>query len=244
MPIKIKIPKSWNELSDSQFLQLAKLVYSGKTGILFDLKCLRILYNVRWFQFGKRMKLTYILSQITMKELKKHFDFIYKSNDRTIFPDKINGYFAPLNKITNLTAEEFSVADDLHIKWRETKNKDCLIYLAAVLYSKSKQPREVFDKNNLPDKVKHLQKVPLPILLCVELAYFGCKNNLVKRFPKAFPKGAKKVSGSKYGFGKVILEMAGGKFGNHEQTKTTNIYTFLEEFEQNLKNAKDAQKNT
>jgi hypothetical protein len=244
MKIEIKIPKSWNELSDSQFQKLAKLVYSGTTGIGFDLKCFKILLNIRWFQFRKSNNATYVLSQIPIKELKKHFDFIYKSNDRTIFPYKINGFFAPLNKITNVTAEEFSVADDLHIKWRETQNKDFLIYLAAVLYSKTKQPREVFDKNNLPDKIKHFQKVPLPILLCVELAYFGCKNNLVKRFPKAFPKGTKKVSSSKYGFGKVILEMAGGKFGNHEQTKTTNIYTFLEEFEQNLKNAKDGQKNT
>lgn len=243
MSIKIAIPKSWNELTDSQFQQLAKLLLSGKQGVFFDLKCFRILLNIRWFQFRKRIHITYVLSQIPLKELKKHFDFIYQENDRTIFPYQINGFFAPLNKVTNITAEEFSVADDLHIKWRETKNKEFLIYLAAVLYSKTKQPREIFDKNNLPDKIKHFKKVPLSVLLCVELAYFGCKNNLVKRYPKAFPKTVKKVSRSKYGFGKVILQMAGGKFGNHEQTKSTNIYTFLEEFNENLKNAKDAQKN-
>jgi len=244
MSIKIKIPKSWNELSDGQFKKLAKLLLSEKQGVAFDLKCFRILLDIRWWQFSKRMELTYVLSQIPIKELKKHFDFIYTTNDRTIFPAEINGYFAPFDKITNLTADEFSVADDLHIKWRQTQNKDYLIYLAAVLYSKTKQPREVFDKNNLPDKIKYFQKVTAADLLRVDLAYFGSKNNLVKRFPKAFPKSTKKVTGSKYGFGKVILQMAGGKFGNHEQTKLTNIYTFLEEFEQNLKDAKDAQKNT
>lgn len=240
MKIRIEIPKSWNELSDSQSLKLAKLLYSGTTGKIFDLKCFKILLNIRWLQFRKSNNVTYVLSQIPMRELKKHFDFIYKQMNRTIFPAKINGYFAPLNKITNLTAEEFSVADDLHIKWRETHNKECLIYLTAVLYSKTKQPREAFDKNNLPEKIKHFKNVPLPVLLCVELAYFGCKNNLVKRFSKAFPKSEKKVSNSKYGFGKVILQMAGGKFGNHEQTKATNIFTFLEEFNENLKNAKNA----
>lgn len=244
MKIRIEIPKSWNELSDSQFLKLAKLLYSGNSGVVFDLKCFKILMNIRWFQFWKIIKITYVLSQIPMRELKKHFEFIYKANDRTIFPAEINGYFSPLNKITNLTAEEFSVADDLHIKWRETKNPEFLLYLVAVLYSRTKQPREAFDKNNLPEKIKHFQNVPLPVLLCVELTYFGCKNHLRKRFKQAFPESAKKVSNSKYGFGKVILQMAGGKFGNHEETKTTNIYTFLEEFEQNLKYAKDAKKNT
>lgn len=243
MKIKINIPKSWNELTDSQFEKLARLFYSGKKGILFDLLCFKILVDIRWFQLSKMVKITYVLSQIPMSELKNYFEFIYKSNDRTIFPAKINGYFAPLDKITNITAEEFSVADDLHIKWRETQNKDFLIYLAATLYSISKQPRELFDKNNLPDKIKHFQKVPIHTLICVELAYFGCKNHLVKRFPKAFPatisSSATKQS-KKYGFGKVILQMAGGKFGNHEETKKTNVYTFLEEFNENLKNAKNA----
>ncbi|MBQ0907491.1 hypothetical protein KBJ98_02115 [Flavobacterium sp. F-328] len=239
MKINIVIPASWNELSDSQFKELAKLSYSGKTGNYFDLQCFKILLNIRWYQFSRRMHVKFVLSQISIKTLKKTFDFVYKANDRTIFPKISNGYFPPLDKITNLTAEEFSVADDLHIKWRTTQDKEYLIYLAAVLYSKKKQPREPFDKNNLPDKIKHFKKLPIAVLLCIELAYFGCKNHLVKRFPKAFPKGTKKVSNSKYGFGKVILQMAGGKFGNHEQTKSTNIYTFLEEFTENLNSAKN-----
>ena len=243
MKIKIEIAKSWNDLNESQMQKMAILVYSGKTGIIFDLRCFKILTGIRWFQLRKIVKIVYVLSQVPMSELKQHFNFIYQANDRTIFPAKINGFFAPLNKITNLTAEEFAVADDLHLKWRETQKKDYLIYLAAVLYSSTKQPRELFDKNNLPDKIKNFQKVQLPVLLSVELAYFGCKNHLAKRFPVAFPKNTKKVSSQKYGFGKVILQMAGGKFGNHEQTKTTNVYTFLEEFTENLKTAKDAKKN-
>ncbi len=238
MDIQFTIPKSWNELSDSQFKQLAKLLLSEKKGLHFDLKCLRILLNIRWHQVGKRLKLVYVLSQIPLKELKKHYEYIYTANDRTIFLEKLNGFFAPLNKLTNLTVDEFSVADDLHIKWRETGNKEYLIYLAAVLYSDTKQPRTYFDKNNLPEKIKHFQKLSIEELHSVELAYFGCKYNLVKRYPYAFPKGTKKVTNSKYGFSKVILQMAGGKFGNHEQTKSTNIYTFLEEFNENLKNAK------
>lgn len=244
MKINLKIPQSYNNLSNGQFIQLVKLLYSGKSGYFFDFCCLKILLNLRWFQITKHLKLAYTLTQVPMSELKKHFDWVYTKNDRTIFPPKINNYFAPQDKITNLTAQEFAVAETLHIRWRETKQKDFLIYLAAVLYSKTKQPREFFDKNSLHDKSKHFKKVPLPVLLAVELAYFGSKNNLVKRFPQAFPTNGPQPKTKNYGFSKVILQMSGGKFGNHEETKATNIYTFLEEFEQNLKDAKDAKKNT
>lgn len=243
MKIQFNIPKSWNELTDRQFEKLAKLFYSKKLGFFFDVLVFKILLDLRWYQLIKITKVSYVLSQVHIKEIKIHFDFIYKENNRNIFPKKINGFFSPLDKMTNITAEEFAVADDLHIKYRETQNPFFLPYLAATLYSSSKQPRENFDKNNLVEKVKLFEKVPLPQLLCIELAYFGCKNHLVKRFPEAFPTKSKKVSNKKYGFAKVILQMAGGKFGNHEQTKKTNVYTFLEEFSENIKNARNAKKN-
>lgn len=239
--LKINIPECWNDLSQNQMQRMAKLFYSETTGLRFDFNVFMILNNCRWFQLWKIMKLKVILSQAPISELKKHYEFIYTENNRTIFPAAVvsgdKTFFAPLDKITNLTAEEFAVADDLHIKWRETKNIEFLHYLMATLYSETLQPREPFDKNSLPQKIKHFQNIDLDVMLAVEIAYFGCKNHIVKKFPEAFPTKGKKAK-KKYGFGKVILEMAGGKFGNHNETKTTNIYTFLEEFNENLKNAK------
>lgn len=239
--IKMKLPESWNDLTQLQMQRMAKLFYSGASSILFDFQVFMILNNCRWFQIGKWLKLRIILSQVPLSDMKKHYRFIYSENNRTVFPlwVEVKGktFFAPLDRITNLTAEEFAVADDLHIKWRETKDVEFLYYLMATLYSETKQPREKFDKNNLPEKVKHFKKIPIEVMLSAEIAYFGCKNHIVKKFPEAFPAKGKK-SKKKYGFGKVILEMAGGKFGNHNETKTTNIYTFLEEFNENLKQAK------
>jgi hypothetical protein len=232
--IQINIPKSWNELNDSQFFKLAKLIYNSKNDKRFDLKCFLILLNIKFWQFKKIINSFIIFHQVPVSELKHFYKFIYTNNDRTIFPKIIKGFHAPMPKLTNLTVEEFSAADDLHIKWRNTKNIEFLVYLAATLYSKELNPRDKFDKNNLPQKIKYFSRIPVEKLIAVELAYFGSKNLIVKRYPKAFPQNVKK-SNSKYGFGKVILQMAGGKFGNHEQTKTTNVYTFLEEFNENLK---------
>lgn len=238
--ITLSLPKCWNELSEIQMRRMALLIYSGISGTKFDIRAYFILCNCFWWQFKKRAVARFVMSQVSLKEIKA-FDiaYIYKSTDRTVFPEKIKAkskiYYAPMNKLANLSVSEFSVADDLHIKFRETKNPEYLHYLAAALYSEKKQPREAFDKNNLPDKAKLFSKVPLSMLLSIELSYAGCKNHLAEKFTKAFPKSLRKNKiRKKYGFAKVVLQMAGGKFGNHEQTKATNIYTFLEEFEENL----------
>ena len=242
MILKINLPSSWNELTEKQFLKIASLFYSGTSGKIFDLKLFFILYDCRWFQFLKQAKAILILAETPLSELKNHYSFIYSENNRTRFPEKIKlknkTFFSPFEKITNLTVDEFAVADDLHIKWRETHEIAFLQYLMAVLYVENKQPREKFDKNNLPEKMKRFVKMPLPQMLAAELAYFGCKNHITKRFSQAFPKNTspKSKNSKKYGFGKVILQMSGGKFGSHEETKNTNIYTFLEEFNENLKN--------
>ncbi len=41
-------------------------------------------------------------------------------------------------------------------------------------------------------------------------------------------------NGNGPGFGKVIDHMAGGKFGDHEKTRRTNVYVLLDRFEQDL----------
>jgi len=139
------------------------------------------------------------------------------------------------NIIANLTADEFAVVDDLHIKWRETKNIEYLQYLASALYTATPK-RPVFDKNELHTLAIPFAKLPLQKLFAIEMAYFGCKNNLVKRFPKAFPKPApgQTKPKKKYGFSKVILSMAKGDLSKLEQIKKVNIYTFLEQFEEDL----------
>jgi hypothetical protein len=247
MKIKVEIPKSWNELSDKQLLKLVKLLHQTDNAMLLDYRCFMILLDIRFWQFWKFIKVHYLLSQIPMREIKTHFSFIYTEKSRTKFPAqiKIKGkkYFPPLDKMVNLTANEFAIADDLHIKYHETKNIEYLRYLAATLYVEHQQPRPYFDKNNLETLKPLFNKVSPVVLLAIDLAYFGGVDYMALRFKHAFPKPSTKNSASKKATSKkgsnwpeVILKMAGGKFGNHEETKNTNVYTFLAEFNDNLKN--------
>ncbi|HSD07897.1 hypothetical protein [Flavobacterium sp.] len=236
--IKLHIPNSWDDMSERQLGKIAVLFNSGKTDVKFYIELFFMLNNIKWWQFSKKAKLRIGLRNCPLSDLHKAYEYIFNENNRTVFPTFIKTnkgkYYPPQNRIANLTADEFAVVDDLHIKWRETKNIEYLQYMLAVLYTPKQRP--LFDKNELHDKALLFKNVPPKTLLTVELAYFGCKNNLVKRFPKAFPK-AKKGDAKpkkKYGFAKVILGMAKGDLSKLELIKKVNIYTFLEQFEEDL----------
>ena len=223
-------------------------MHSGVSGLKFDYKCFRILVGEKWWHLKTKAKLGILFSTIPLTELRQDFAFIYNDNSLTRFPDikKIKGqkYYPPLNQISNLTIAELAVADDLYIKWRNTKDIECLYYLAATLYVIQQQPRPPFDKNDLAFKGPLFKDLSMAELLTIELAFHGCKEYLAKKFTKAFPKGddtkttKTKSKPTSSQFPQLILHLSGGKFGTHEQTGRTNCYTFLAEFENLLKEQK------
>lgn len=248
MKLTIKIPKNWNDCTDSQLNKLALLIHSGITGNKFDLKCFRILIAAKWFHFLRRAKVSYLLSIEPISVTKQDFAFIYSGNTLTRFPYikpiANEKYYPPLPQISNLSIGEMAIADDLHIKWRATQDIECLYYLAATLYVKQQQPRPIFDKNDLSFKEPLFRNLSMGELLVIEMAFHGCKEHLANKFPKIFPKSKevadsipKKLATSSQ-FPKLILELSGGKFGTHEQTNRTNCYVFLAEFEKLLKEQK------
>jgi len=227
--LKIKLPTSWDTLTDVQLQELALLFHTVEVGAAFHIRVFLILMGCRWYTWRKNYRAMRILKEVPISELRQHYPFVYKENNRTLFP-AIKGR-APYRALANITAEEFAAAEDLHAIWFKEKHRNALQYLAAVLYPGK---GETFDRFELDARAKRFAKTPLKTLLAIEAAYFGSKNAIVKRFKHAFKPSGKKVSGPKQGFGKVILEMAGGKFGAHNITLKTNIYTFLEEFNDNL----------
>lgn len=248
--INLKLPASWNELTDRQLSKVAALLFSGHTGVKFDIKIWFIINDIRWWQLRRMLRNILVLRHVALSELKKNYDFIYSKNARTKFPATVKNnkgkvHFPPLNNISNLTVEEFAIADDLHIKFRETKNTEYLQMLVAVLYVPTNAKRPEFIKDILPLLSDSFSKVKKSDLMAIELAYFGSKNNLVKRFPKAFPirkEGEDKPKNNKkYGFAKVILEMTKGDLSKLKAIQSVNIYTFLEQFQQDIINAKEQQ---
>lgn len=246
MTININIPTTWNDLTERQLKKLASIFHAKKNKIQ-DILVFFTLLNVRWWQFRKAYKLSIVLKSVGLSELKKNYTFIYEKQERTKFIKsiKVKGkrLFAPNERITNLNVDEFAHAEDLYLGWHKTKDIEYLHYLAAVLYREKneKGKRLLFDKTELESRAKALSKINKPILLATAITYQGCREYLYTQFPVVFPKTTKKQkTPNSSGFGKLILHLSGAKFGSHNETKRTNVYTFLSEFEEQLKKEPNA----
>ena len=235
MKINLNLPTSWSELNQKQFEKIALLFSTAEPSLIRDIKLLKILTGAKWWQFKKKSITNKFLSQVPYSEWKQFILFLLKENTRTNFVSVIKvgkkNYFAPADRIFNLDAEEYAVADDLHARFRETKNIEYLQYLFHVLYSETEE-REVFDKTKLEKKIN--KKVPVAVLLITELTYSGCKNYIAKKYNKAFPKSKTNTKGEKKGFGKVIQHMAKGDLSKLPTIERTNIYKFLDQFQDDI----------
>jgi len=224
--IDLNIPDTWNLLTDDQLKRIAKA--QNLKGDLFDLAVWLILNNAHKYNFVKKHKLKAVMQLVPLSELKNHYKFIYEDVKRDKFIDLV-GYIKPMDRLFDFTIERFSYADDLHNKYLETNNINYLQHLTAVLYLKK---NEVFNWDLQNKRAKRFKRLPKHILLAVHLCYSGCKNHLIKKYPKVYPKvvsAQKKSNGSK-SFLDVVLSMSGQKFGTYNETKSTRLHTFMDEF--------------
>ena len=252
MAINLTIPTNWNSLKPNQIKNLAYLFHSGAKGIIFDYRVLFNLLNIKWYQLLKFRNLQRALSAMPLKTIKNEYQWLYNALGLTKFVPKIKTQsrtlFAPANRITNLTIDEFAHADDLFLGWHHKKDFEYLHYLTAVLYREltPEGKRTPFDKNELETRAKALAKTSKKTLLAVALSYQGSRAHLSRQFPVIFPKpteskpNQKRNRPSSSNFGRVVLHLSGGKFGPHAETKQTNVYTFLTEFQEQLKNTAHA----
>lgn len=252
--IKVTIAQSWNELTTWQLKTIAALFHRDLTPRLFDAYIFYAIMDVRWWQFYKRYKVQVIIRNVGMTELKKHYSWLYKDNNLTKFIPQLmskNGIlFSPMARLINLTIDEFAHTEDLFLGFNKTKKIEYLRYLAAVLYREndSNGKRIPFEKNELDARALALSKIDNKTLFAIGLTYQGCRNYMYPKFPHVFPQrevdpeAPAPVAPSGSNLGKLVLALSGAKFGTHNETKSTNLYIFMSEFEEQLKAEKQKPK--
>ncbi len=260
MKIKFNIPISWNNLTNAQLLKISKLFFSSKKTILFDYNLFKIMANCKWYKFLLLRKIILLFKNVPITEIKNSFGFIYKEQNLTRFIPVVKigrkKYYAPADRLTNLSIGEFSLCEDLYLGYlRNCKNsktnygQSYLIYLFAVLYINNKSAvRPKFRRELLPNLVSEIENVPTKYLLATLLSYKGCRDAITANkkykhiFPnkKTEPNTVLKIPASS-GFSDVILSFSNKLFGDYNSTFTTNLYTFLDGYELTIKNIpKDA----
>lgn len=227
--INLTLPKNWNELSDWQLQKICAML--NKRGPAFDFMVFLILNHVHWYQFIKAYKLRVVLNNVPLSELKNHFMWVYKKIDRTIFPNH-KKYIKPMDRIINLTIEEYSIADDLNNMYIRTKNKMYLRLLCGVLY---RHKSEAYNHLQLEAYAKRFKHSKIGFLYAVHMAFNGSKTYIVEKYPNVYPQIKKAIrSNKKSGFMEVVLKMSGQKFGTYNETRQTLVYTFLTDLEESI----------
>jgi len=245
MNIQLNIPTTWNQLSPNTLKKIAWYFHTNKKGKELDLLIYFAVLNIRWWQFKKVFNAVRLLKVVTITELKKHYSYVYKKLDLTTFIKiiKVKKYklYAPGDRLHNISIDEFANCEDLHFQYIQSNNIDYLNYLTAVLYRKKINDEKIsFNKNNLTEHAKLINKVSKKTLVAIALSYKGSSLEIQSYYPYVFKKVAvtKSNVSSKPalpGLGKLIQQMAGGKFGNLQETKQTNVHDFLAELNEQLK---------
>lgn len=245
MAVNLKIPTTWNELTNDQLIKIGFLFFASEPSLKRDLKIFKIMVGVKWYKFILKAKFRYFLRQVPYSIWKNYLNFLFKEMTRTNFIPTVKvgnkTYYAIMDRLQNLTAEEFAEAFDIHVAYRRTKNVEYLNYLFHILYTETPE-RPEFDKYKLPKLINN--KVPASVLIVTEWTFLCCIEHLSKRYKNSFPKVSPKVThkNKQTHFSKVLRTMAKGDLSKLPTIEKTNLYTFLNQFEEDIEFAKKQKK--
>lgn len=238
--LKIQIPTSWEELTNWQLGKIGLAFMTHAPGTVLDIKVLYVLLNIRWYSLTKKIKARKLLKAIALSELKKHYQWVYNESSRQTFTPYFRSdftkYNSPKPRLSNLTIAEFATAEDLLLGFLRTKETEYLTYLTAVLFStETRGKRTLFDKDVLDRKAEKFKHLSYSDLAGIFMSYIGARRNMMEKFPNVFAskKNTNKTPSlpkSSY-LGKVITKFSGDKFGTFKETQKTNVYIFLQFYE-------------
>ncbi|MFC6858216.1 hypothetical protein [Zunongwangia atlantica] len=267
LSLTVKLPKSWNELSEKQLGKIAVAIehfrkfyelYPKESNTAINRLYSRI---CKILLSSNNFLIQFIaLVQIPPEEYADHIAFINKENTRTVFPKafRIRGkiHFPPANRIQNLSMEEFSFVDALFFNWRLKNDARYLDLICATLYRRagSKNPdydiRRPFNKVILEKSIKKWIKVAPEKKLAIAYTFEGCRNEMVKLYPNIFPKPPKETKKTKIQqnpqytpFGQLLNFKINFDPSKLEQTERINMHKFLSTYENELINEKKTKKN-
>lgn len=245
MTIKITIPKTWDEIPDNTLKRIVWLLSTLNPSKKQDILIFLALQNIKFWQFAKLRKTLKVFKIVPLSELKKHYMFLFKDIELKRFIPQIKIgrtiYYAPGKRLHNITIDEFAICEDLFFQFHATNNIEFIRMLAAVLYRpKINGQKIIFDQNYLSEITDKFKDVPVPKLLTIAFSYKGSSLFIQKLYPNVFKKSDTAKAETTYkpqkpSFGKIVVDLAGGKFGNVKETKETNVHDFLSELNNLLK---------
>ncbi len=203
MKLNIKLPQTWNELSEKQLQHIAeglehyrKLPEDKQNHPKF-IQRLYLHFIKNLLRENSWFKVRIALRQIPPSTYLDYLQFLLNENKRHQFPKafKLKGktYFPPAVRLQNVKMKEFSFADTLFYHWRETGNTNYLDLLCVTLYRQKGSDSEIdvrkpFEKILTQNELPKFSKLSYRKKLAIAYAYEGSRNYIIGLYPHVFPK--------------------------------------------------------
>lgn len=270
--LNIRLPESWNELSEKQLEEISFALDYYHRFIDLHPEEVREFYNYNLYvRLVKNMlrennfiKVWIALRQLPPEEYQEYVQFLIQGVNRTKFlkPFLLGGkmHYPPMDRLQNITIEEFGYLDTAYYYWRTTKQEKYLNILCAALYRRSdfktlfkfvpkneKDIRKAFDKIYVGPAVTKFQKLDIKKRVAIGTIYEGCRNYIAKLYPNVFPKPPEKDPNDKTPtpkpvytpFGQLITNKIKYDTSKLKSTQALNIHEFLSVYENELSQDKN-----
>jgi hypothetical protein len=225
-------PSNWNECTEAQLLSWGAICL--KKLDLPDAVRLSIIvfYNIPFKVFKT-------IPEAGKVQLAHTLPFLFGENNlvKWIIPkieQNKQTYYGPADRLENLTIGEFSKTELYYQIYVKQNNPLALDMLIAALYRPQRNGladrdiREDFTEIGTKDRAEQFSTLEPKLRQAILLNYEGCRNFIRKNFLDKLPNDGKGEQQEIFDFNKVILNVAGGKFGTKSETDKAWLFDFLQ----------------
>lgn len=241
-------PASFNELTAKQLLQWCACIANGLTGLAASKR-------IGYYFSGVPAWTYFSLPAATRYQIGDLFDFLFGKNTLTVM--KINSfrvglgkYYGPGDRMKNVIAEEFIMADAHFVQYEKTKDIKYLDMLLANIYRERKKDKAytgddrcAYNSFEVLAREKKIRRLSLKMKHALLLQYQGVRNLLPAKFPNVF-NAKNRVSGKNFGWPGIITDLAGPKLGTDKDVLKMNVWNLFFVMEMNEVRRLEAEKKT
>jgi len=167
--------------------------------------------------------------------------------------NKLKRLYGPDDELKNISLYELALSFTLFEKYLKTGDKQHMLELIATIYRPSKPITKankqsgykgdrrlpILDHERMVKKrMERMKNLPDPILHIITFWFAGCRNHIINKYANLFSSGdTGEKTGNDYGWGAVILNLAGGltELKKVSKQKYSNAFTYLSYLEDQRK---------
>lgn len=242
-------PSKWEEMNKQHLITWASTMCSDLKVLVAKKVLAAQLYKISSHTLAK------VLGKKDQFRLSLSIGFLFGENrlHQWVMPSfwfRFKKYYGPKSKLSNLTAEEFTLCEFCYEQFELKGSVKYLDHLAAILY----RPRRWFNIDNdirtdlrtisYEKRAVRFAKLPNRMRYAIYLNYEGCRNFIIKNNPEIFKKEKGKGSAKEpkvTPWSRIVQNGAGGIFGTLKETEKSNVHKFLSELNARLKESRENQ---